>query len=386
MYLGTKLNFTVKTDMPKKRHSWAYLVQQIGEGTYDIGETAFTFTQSRTDIVDFSFGMMPLTYTLAYVPNTNLLQLQLFLQPFKTFTWLAVLVYVALVIIVGSYFGLTFGTSPNPSILEKLKNILPKIINFALRTVIGKRIGSEPSLNSTKVAFVLLIINGFLLITCYRALLVASLTANFKSPPINTLKELKDSKYLLGVQEGSNLETVLQTAENEDSDEYQLRKNKKIISQPGSQTEMLENIANDATRANNFVFFIEKQVLQFHDYFPCRLSDIETAERRSQGISGMIYRKNWPFKELLNHQLLVMKQSGVMDKLYHPYLRKTKKICPNQQIIKRIINKPNPVTINATFSLYLLIFIGLIVSFACLSIEIVYYRHVTNWFTQKIKP
>ena len=383
MHLAAKLNFSVITNMPKQRDSWNYLVEQMSKGEYDIGETAFTFTPSRTDLVDFSFGIYPITHTLAYAPNEDLLQLKLFMQPFEPQSWFAILVFIILVIIIGSFVGLVIDRNVHRSTLKAWKNILQSLINFVLRSVIGKRIGSEPHWNSTKVAFVFLIINGFLLITCYRALLVASLTAHVKAPPINSIRELAGSKYYLGVQKGSASGTVFQDAKKGDA-EFELRKNEKIKYIAGSQTVMLENIANDATKASEIVLFIEKQVLQFHNYYPCRLSDIRKAERSHQGISGMIYRKDWPFKDLLNHHLLVMKQSGVMDKLFQPYLRKTRKICPNQQKIKAIINKPNPVSINATFSLYLLIFLGLIISFVCLSIEVICNRHVLKWFKQKL--
>ena len=284
---------------------------------------------------------------------------------------------------IGAFFGLIIDRNFHHSEWKAWKTILLKLINFSFRSVIGKRIGSEPTWNSIKVAFVFLIINGFLLITCYRALLVASLTAHFESPPINSIREVAGSKYFLGVQKGSASGLVFRGAEK-GSEEFEITNNKKIEYISGSQTVMLENIANDATKASEYVIFIEKQILQFHEYYPCRLSDIKKAERRSQGISGMVYRKDWPFKELFNYHLLVMKQTGVMDKLFHPYLRKTTKICPNQQKIKAIINKPNPVSINATFSLYLLIFLGLVISFICLSIEVLCCRHVLKWFKQKL--
>ena len=69
-----------------------------------------------------------------------------------------------------------------------------------MRCIVGKRIDPEPKQNYTKVAFVFLVMNGYFLITCYRALLVASLTAHIESPPVKSLEEIEKSKYLLGLE------------------------------------------------------------------------------------------------------------------------------------------------------------------------------------------
>ena len=156
--------------------------------------------------------------------------------------------------------------------------------------------------------------------------------------------------------------------------------NNKIVYISGSQTATLGQMANDAALASKQVFFAERQVVQFHDYYPCRVLDIKESRRRNQGSMGMIYRKNWPFKDLLNYHLLVMKESGVMDKLHEPYLRATKKTCPNQQTIKSIINKPIPVSTNETFSLYLIVLIGLLSALIFLTTEILCCRHVSKKF------
>ena len=107
-----------------------------------------------------------------------------------------------------------------------------------------------------------------------------------------------------------------------------------------------------------------------------RIADIKEIERKNHGNMGIIYRKNWPFTDLINYHLLVMKERGLMDKLLEPYLRATRKLCSNQEKIKSIINKPSPVTINATFSLYLIQFLGLLISSFCFVIEVLRHRSV----------
>ena len=82
-----------------------------------------------------------------------------------------------------------------------------------MRSVVGKRTDFESNWNFAKIAFAFIVINGFLLITCYRALLVASMTAKIESPTVTSLQELDNSKYSLALQKGSATEAVFLEAE-----------------------------------------------------------------------------------------------------------------------------------------------------------------------------
>ena len=83
----------------------------------------------------------------------------------------------------------------------------------------------------------------------------------------------------------------------------------------------------------------------------------------------MAFKKNWEYTQLFNYHLLIMKEKGVMDKLLRPYLLTTKKSCPNQQLIRRVLNKPMPVGVNTIVSGHLIVIIGCIIALAILIIE-----------------
>lgn len=216
--------------------------------------------------------------------------------------------------------------------------------------------------------------NGFLLITCYRALLVASLTAQIEQPPVKSLNEIIRSAYILGLEKGSATEEIFQDPIL-GSVEYFLSKQRKITSISGGGNKILKDLVENETMASKIIMFMEKSTIEHHQYYPCHLFEINQFSRKGQGNTGMIYRKNWPFKDFLNYHLLVMKETGLMDKLYEPFLLSTKKSCPNQELVRSLIDKPNPVTINATFSLYLIIFVGVVVSAVCFIFELMYRRH-----------
>ena len=56
----------------------------------------------------------------------------------------------------------------------------------------------------------------------------------------------------------------------------------------------------------------------------------------------------------LFYNVLIMKEQGVLDRLYVPYLKAIQKSCPNDITIRPILKRPNRVSINTTFSLYLI--------------------------------
>ena len=368
-HLQSKLNFSTNTSIPKKRNNWGYIVKEVEKHRFDIGELGVAFTPSRSKVVDFSFGILTLDYTIVYVPSENSRDFWLFLHPFNTDAWIAVIVYIMTFATFIYSFYVIFEKRSNYLKWKDLGCLLQKSINFILRSVVGKTINFESSWNSAKIAFLFIVLHGYLLITCYRALLVASMTAEVELPPIRSLQDLSRSNYILGVRKGSASETLFKEAEK-GSIEYDLNKTGKIQYITSGTHAMLDKMVSDATFASKFLFFSEKLSIQFRKHYPCRLFDIKETQRRSQGSIGMIYRKGWQFKDLHNYHLLVMKENGVMDKLYEPYLRVTKKTCPNKQIIKSVINKPSPVSTNETFFLYLIVLIGTISSIIFLTIEI----------------
>ena len=370
-HLEAHLNFSIMTNLPKQRDSWSFLVEEVEKETYDIGATGFIFNPSRNKRVDFSFGVLPLSYTLAYAKNVDVIRLDLYLQPYRTNSWCILLFYIIAIIVGFTTAATIVKKCSHLSTFKELFNDLKRSINFILRSIVGKRTDPEPKQDYIKVAFVFLVMNGFFLITSYRALLVASLTAHIESPPVKSLKEIVESKYFLGLEKGSATEEIFHYPMPGSPEDFLLKEGK-IVSISGGGTKIMKQLVNNEIMGSETILFIEKFTVEHHEYYPCRLFEIKEFNRKGQGSTGMIFRKKWPFKDFLNYHLLVMKETGLMDKLYEPFLLKTKKSCPNQQLIKSIINKPVPVTMNATISLYLIIFIGLVFSAVCLMVELVH--------------
>ena len=95
-----------------------------------------------------------------------------------------------------------------------------------IRSTIGKRIASEPKRCSNRIAFVSLVLAGFLFVTLYKAMLVAFVTVEIQEPPVRSFKEIKTSNYLLAAQKDAAMEIIF-TEASEVSEEYKLEKEKK---------------------------------------------------------------------------------------------------------------------------------------------------------------
>ena len=372
--LMLSLNFTITTALPKKRSNWTYFMETVGSGQYDIGYTSFTLTRSRINKVDFSYGITPIWFELFYVKKSKDINLGVFIRSFQPEAWYSLAIFA-----VSSIAGLV-ATS---LILERRADLsIPKEIfwnlqnatNFVMRSVIGKRISTEPKWYSTRIAFVTLVLCGFFIITLYRAILVAFVAVENHSPPIKSLDDLKQSKYRLAVLKDSNMDAMFLNA-TKGSEEYELKTDKKILRYSIETQFFIEKMVNEEDEASNIILFYINTVPRFSKHYPCRLSNIKNYKRDSKQQIGMIFKKNWPFTKLLNYHLLIMKENGMLDHIFETYLKTTKKTCSNEQIIHSIITTPTPVGTDTTLSLYLLVFLGFVLASLALLVEIFHHTH-----------
>ena len=236
-----------------------------------------------------------------------------------------------------------------------------------LRSLIAKRQSSEPTRCSSKVSFLVLVLSGFLIFSMYRAVLVAFLATEEDAPPLGTLKELLNSDYRLAVRKGTVAEAVYLNAAN-DSIEYQVHKKEKIapFTEPGNR--FIDLMVEKAPKASKTLLFELEYVTDMSNHYPCKVSKIRGSSRKDAS-AGMVFKKRWPWADLFNYHLLLMKESGLMERLYQRNKRKLSRSCPNEYIINRVIKQPRPVGTNKAISLYVALAIGLAASFIFLIME-----------------
>ena len=191
----------------------------------------------------------------------------------------------------------------------------------------------------------------------YRAVLVAFLASEEDAPPLRTLKELLNSDYRLAVSKGTAGEAVYLNASN-DSIEYQVLKKKKIIHFTGSERRFVDLMVEKAPTTSNTILFQLEYVMELSKYYPCKVSKIKGSSRKDSS-AGMVF----------NYHLLLMKESGLTERLYQRNKKKISRSCPNEYTINRIIKQPRPVSTHKTISLYITLVIGLAISLMFLIME-----------------
>ena len=368
------LNFSLTNTLSKNRHNWTFLTESVRQGKFDIGYTKFTFDLTRSDMVDFSYGITPITFSIFYVKHTNDLRLEVFIRSFRPSAWRFLGIYVIMLISGLVVVSFMIETRTEASILKQISTSVKKSTNFVLRSLIGKRMSSEPDWYSTKIIFIFLVLAGFLVITAYRAVLVAFVTIQVDKPPVTSLSDLRKSNYLLAVRKYTAMEQIFRNAAP-GSEEYKMHKSNQILHFTGDLYEYIDRMLDDKDEAFNTVLYYFEQTVHFSKHYPCTITDVKNYQEKTKLSEGMIFPKNWQFSDFFNYHLLVMKETGMMDRLFEPYVKMTKKSCPGDQTIRPIIQMPKPVGTNTTFTLYLLFFIGMVAAFFFLLIEILYQRY-----------
>ena len=376
-YLMLTLNFTVDPVFPKKRRNWTYLIETVGKGECDIGLTVFSFTRSRSDIVDFSYGINAFWFDLFYVKQSKPFQLDVYFRPFHADAWYSIFLYLIILLVGLVATALMPERRTECATINEIFSILSKAMNFVLRSVIGKRMSSEPKCLSTRLAFVSALLCGFFIITLYRAILVAFVAISNESPPVKDLNEIAQSKYNLAVMKDSTMDEIFLKASDK-TEEAKLRNGKKILRYSIELSHFIDKMVQGKGNASDTILFHHNMSPRFSDHYPCKLTNIKGYHQNNKQTMGMVFKKNWQFTGFFNYQLLIMKEIGMLDRLFEPYLKSTQKSCANQQTIRTSINIPLPVGMDTAVSLYILILLGFVFSIISLMIELGYKKNYTN--------
>jgi hypothetical protein len=244
--------------------------------------------------------------------------------------------------------------------------------NFVLRLLIGKRISTEPTWLSSKLAFCVLVLSGFFILSRYRSILVAFVAVEIDHPPVESFNELIKSNYLVAVKKDTVAGDVFLKAKP-GTMEYDIQ-NSNIISWFSEDISVhLDKMVKNTNGSSPTMIFYNEDVIQFSEHYPCSLLQIRKPFQGFKQSTGMIFKKHWQYTKLFNYYMLMMKETGLLDKLFQPYLTTTKKSCPDQQLIRHVTNKPRPVGINTIVSSYLIVFVGLICALFVLFLENLYY-------------
>ena len=368
-YLMSHLNFTVNSTRSKKRNDYDFLIDSINKGQYDIGLCYFLFNRGRTDLVDFSFGISSGTYSWYYTENHNQPNFSAFVNSFEYETWIAISLYISTLIFGIFCLKWMLGQLDETSKLSKIGQYLKMAINFALRSIITKRMASEPNWVSTRIVFFVLTFVGFIFITLYRAMLVAFVAVDITAAPVNSLDYIRTSDYLLAIPKYTELDKNFVYAKPGSKEEILYRNHKLLRFENGF--EFLDQMAAKRNKYRKVILCgVAEMIENYRGYYPCKLKKVKNYVYRATR-AGIIFKKNWPFTRLLNHYLLKMREKGILDRYFHPYAKTTKETCGTKVKILSELNAPHPASLYTTVFIFLIISGGLLCAATFYVIELV---------------
>ena len=335
------------------------IVREVGSKQYDILYMDFSINLFRSSYVDFSLGLMAPSDALFYAKGSKKFDLETFLHPLQSWSWILVATYVTVLISGFVLVGMFTGDGTGRSTLKHIFQLLLKGSDHVFRSLIIKRQSSEPRICSSKIAFGVVVFAGFVTFSMYRAVLVAFLAAEEDSPPVDNLRGLMNTGLSLAISKGSAMDTVFVNGSPE-SVEYQLDKMGKVV-RFNKINRYIDLMMEKESKASQTILFYLYDVVQDNDHYPCKLAKIKHSNRKAP-TTTMMFQKNWPWKDLFNYHLLAMKESGLMERLYKRTMIKPRTICPHHHTINRIVKEPGPIGTSKTFSLYLILLLGMAAS------------------------
>ena len=369
------LNFTISSQLSEYHLNFTYLTNTIAEGEYDIGYTFFAFDRKRKDGVDFSFGITPISFSLFYFKGfTPQYALGAFVKPFKVEVWYTLAIYSSSIFLTIISIGFMLKRKEKNLMKKSMLPTITRAINFLLRSIIGKSVPSEPKSSSVRVAFLSLVLAGFLFITLYRVILVAFATVEIQNPPIRSFNELRTSNYRLAVHKDTAMESIFVHAA-ETSEEYKLEKEKKIVRFTEGVEDYVDKTIYVETQSKNIILLYIYQIVQYLECYPCIIEVVKEKERHVDYNAGMIFKKNWEFTSLINYHLLRMKEDGSLKRYLNPYEKNIRKLCPDDQIIRPVLKVPKPASLASTYLLYMIMALGIGGALILLLFEMSFNRH-----------
>ena len=216
--------------------------------------------------------------------------------------------------------------------------------------------------NSPTSQYLRIIVNNIFLViyySLYRAMLGASLAIEIeREGPVTSLEGVLNSNYKLQVSKGSSVEAYFRDAPNSSVPKRLIVANK-LLAKQINERDLLRKVKNGSLEH----YILPFEVFQALHYLPewsCGISSVKVDYRPIT--NGLIFRKNWPFTELINHHLLILKERGHLEEIRKRYLGHSELDCNTRTV--------EPATITTTFSLYILMITGLLSSFISFLFEL----------------
>ena len=356
-----KMNFTLNKAKASVT-SWDLAIERVSEKKVDMSISGYSITSQRAKNVDFSFPIFQQSFKLFYPLREVNARWGQYAKPFYPDTWGVILIYsVGSGLIIAGIIHFVCDTIFQPNrtaglrTFQLLKETFLKSLSFSAISLMGRRFPIEPRTMSARMAFVTISAVGFIIISLYRAMIGAELTIIKIKHPVNSMEEVLNSDYNVAVMSGTAMEYYFDTSNSSTLKRITQNKLKKIKPESLSMGEALQQIIDE--EPESLAFFEKTTPFSIHG-LNCKLSSVDE-NYMSHGI-GIAFQKNFPYTKLFNQNLLSLHENGTISRLKSYWQRKQTR-CEQP--------KHEGSTLQHTFTLYLLLLLGIVLSYIVFVVE-----------------
>ncbi|PSN42619.1 hypothetical protein C0J52_20026 [Blattella germanica] len=292
--------------------TWSGVIDMLINKEVEMGLGEFRVTSERLEVIDYTLPIILSRYQI-YIrePTSQNMMWGNFLEPFSSELWLTV---VASIVIFSIFCAIIFYANHqlfyrNESDMEELT--IWDAIHIVFGAFCQQGYVITPRSNSCRMVLLCVYIIGAVLLAAYSAALVSFLAKRKPILPFNNLEELvTDGTYKFGLLQKSAEFNVFYGSKdkllNETFNRF-IKPEKENL--PTSSQEGLTR-----TCQSKFAFFVSQDIAQglLHK-IPCKI--IELPGDSFKGSVSMALIKNSPYRELINHYLLVLRKGGVLGRL-----------------------------------------------------------------------
>ncbi|XP_070001442.1 glutamate receptor ionotropic, kainate glr-3 isoform X2 [Penaeus vannamei] len=302
--VAANLNFTYRVQPPKDKNQFIFgvgssgnesgLVGMVSKGEAEIVLASLSISKERSRAIDFS------THIDYYVRNLW----TTYVMSFHTSTWVgtAALVLVA----TWTLWVIHRAERHTPEDLRSFRDLL--FLFFSC--LVQQGVPSTPHTYRGRAVFCVFWFACVILYASYTAGLTSALTVSTEGPPFTSLMGAVDvyPSWEIGISKGTAIEEFVKDAQGT---EY--RTLMKLLSADPGLYVSSEDEGIHRMLTSNYVFFTDSPIMRFMLRDNCSIREIHVNLFKSYGHLG--YMKNLPFAWVIDAELSLMSDSGVLDRL-----------------------------------------------------------------------
>ncbi|XP_032670187.1 uncharacterized protein LOC116843675 [Odontomachus brunneus] len=309
--LTQSLNFTLKYVSDEHEHGmwnnktqiWSGVMGEIVSGRADFAIADMSMTSLRVRYVDFTLPLI-ISRNNLYIREPGICGVKWrgYLQTFRTHTWIATLVLIAVMPLLLCFMKICHGS-------RNITNIISDNYIYTWGIFCQQALTEFPRPSSLRIAYFTIFCTAIVISAYYSAALICFLTACVPVLPFRTIDEfIDDGTFKLIVPRGSADYDIFVTS-NESFSLKLARLMKKETELPKSLIDGFMQLCKDRKLAYLVLSALKKSVEM---RIPCKLSAIRT--ERIDNL-GMVLSKGNPYTGVINYHLQKFLDNGMMMRL-----------------------------------------------------------------------